>query len=220
MLDKEAIDWSIYAIFDNSLLPWAKKSSVQAIARALLEGGVGLVQLRDKTSSLRRIFEEAMVLRNMTAQYKVPLIINDRADIVLAVEADGLHIGQDDLPLQVARKILGKERLIGVTVRTLEQAQEAAHQGADYLGVGAIFPTTTKTDTRVVGVELVEELRKIIDLPLIAVGGINLDNLDTVLLAGADGVAIASDLLESEDITSRVKLYRDKIRRLKSCRGS
>lgn len=206
------IDWSFYPILDKTTIG---DKPLKDVAIQLLEGGARVIQLRDKVSSLREFYQQALELRRLTKDFQVPLIINDRLDVALAVEADGLHLGQEDLPLRVARRLLGEEKIIGVSVRNLDQAQRAFEQGADYLGVGSIFPTSTKKDTETVGVELIKKIKESINLPLIAIGGITLDNLDQIFQAGADGVAVISDLLKVKNIKNRTRAFAEKIQKLK-----
>lgn len=206
------IDWSLYPIVDKTTVG---DNPLKDVAIGLLEGGARVIQLRDKVSNLREFYQEALELRRLTKDFQVPLIINDRLDVALAVEADGLHLGQEDLPLRVARRLLGEGRIIGVSVQNLDQAYRAFEEGADYLGVGSIFTTKTKQDIEIVGIELIRKIKEKINLPLIAIGGITLDNLDQVFQAGADGVAVISDLLKAKNIKNRTKAYVEKIQKLK-----
>ena len=207
------IDWSLYAIVDRA---WAKGRSLAEMAEAAITGGAGVVQLRDKTAGSRELFEEARKLQEVTYHFRVPLIINDRLDVALAVQADGVHLGQEDLPLATARRVVGDRMLIGLSASTLEEGKSATQVGADYLGVGAIFSTPTKPDAKVGGLELLRSLRPLTSVPIIAIGGINLENVEEVIEAGADGVAVISALLAEADIRATAEKFLQKIRMAKS----
>ena len=141
-------------------------------------------------------------VKAVTDHYQIPLIINDRLDIALAVDADGLHLGQDDLPLPIARKLFGPQRLMGVSVCTVPEAILAREQGADYLGVGAIFATPSKTDAQLVTLATLRAIKESVDIPVVAIGGIGLDNVDSVMAAGIDGVAVISAILQAGNCKS------------------
>lgn len=204
------IGWELYAITDRRL---SKGRPLAETMRAAILGGAGIVQLRDKEATSARLYREALSLRWLTKGLGVSLIVNDRLDIVLAVDADGIHLGQDDLPVSVARRLLGKDKIIGASVHTFEQAKEAVEAGADYLGVGSIYPTKTKDVEKVVGVSLIQEIKKAFDVPVIAIGGINPQNVEEVIRAGADGVAAISGLLGAENIEQRAKEIVERIER-------
>lgn len=163
------------------------------VAREAVKGGATIIQFREKGKSTREILEMAMALHELLADREIPLIINDRLDIALAVGASGVHIGQDDMSLEVARRILGSERIIGVSARNLEEAVRAARGGADYLGVGPIFATSSKGDAgEPTGLKTLSDIKKTIDIPIVAIGGVSLDNVEAIIEAGADGVAVIS----------------------------
>jgi thiamine-phosphate pyrophosphorylase len=165
--------------------------SISAMTEAVLDAGLGFIQYRDKTSTRREIFEEARRLRGLTDRYRAALIINDHPDIALAVGADGVHLGQDDFPLREARKIMGG-KIVGISTHDLAQAKEAEEGGADYIGFGPVFHTTTKDAGTPRGVELLREIRERIRIPVVAIGGINMDNIEAVFDAGADAAAVAT----------------------------
>ncbi|MEN6325536.1 MAG: thiamine phosphate synthase [Syntrophomonas sp.] len=192
------INYSLYLVSDRSLL--GGRDLLQEIMKAV-KGGVGVVQLREKDASSREFYNLAVALKGELEGTGVPLIINDRLDIALAVNADGLHIGQDDLPFPVARRLLGADKLIGLSVSSRTEAEAGARQGADYLGVGPLFATPTKPDAAMpTGINLLTELKKHISIPLVAIGGINLNNIAAIRESGADGVAVVSALMGSDDI--------------------
>ncbi len=159
-----------------------------------------MVQLREKESSSLEFYEQALEVKQVTDRYEVPLIINDRVDIALAVQAAGVHIGQSDLPVPDVRRLIGMEMLLGVSVSSSEEAGQAMEDGADYLGVGAMFPTGTKTDANVVSMEELQRIRRITNLPIVVIGGINLDNAGLFRPMGIDGLAVVSAIIGQPDI--------------------
>jgi thiamine-phosphate pyrophosphorylase len=160
-----------------------------------LRSGVGWVQYRDKDRTRREIYEESIRLRSITRDFQAALVINDHPDIALAAEADGVHLGQEDLPLREARKIMGKNAIIGISTHTVEQAVAAQRDGADYIGFGPIFHTTTKNAGNPLGTGMLSEVKKRVTVPVVAIGGITIGNIQAVLQAGADAVAVASAIL-------------------------
>jgi len=191
------IDYSLYLVTDRGL---SRGRSTLDIVRAAVRGGVTCVQLREKTCSTREFIVEALAIRDFLKSRGIPLIINDRVDIALAVGADGVHLGQSDMPLAMARSILGKSRIIGVSAESLHDAAEAEKGGADYLGVSPIFATATKTDTAApLGLEGLQAIRQAVKLPLIAIGGLGPGNAAHVIAAGADGVAVVSAIVGVDD---------------------
>ena len=195
----------LYAITDVSI---AGISHLKQLKR-LIEGGATLIQLREKTAAPGEWFKDALACAEHARKHGVTLIVNDRADIAMAIGANGVHLGQDDMPIGAARELLGRDAVIGLSTHTLEQVEAAARLPIDYIGFGPIFPTTTKsTPDEVVGLDLFNEAHRITpDLPIVAIGGITLDNFQAALDAGATSVAIISDLLsDPEKITSRTRL--------------
>jgi thiamine-phosphate pyrophosphorylase len=164
-----------------------------------LKAGVTLVQLREKELTGRAFYERAVRVREITKQYKVPLIINDRLDIAQAVGADGVHLGQSDIPVNVARRILGKNMIIGASTKTLKQAIAAVEEGADYLGVGAIFPTKTKVITQKTDVSVLREITNQVPIPVVAIGGINKNNIMELKNTNISGVSVVSAIM-GEDL--------------------
>jgi len=175
--------------------------------------GVGVVQYRNKNAKTREMYEEAVRLREICRD--TLFLINDRVDIALAVNADGVHLGQSDMPCGVARKLLGEEKIIGITVHNLAEAVQAESIGADYLGVSPIFLTATKPDAgKPAGIFLIEEIRAIVDIPLIAIGGIDHSNAMDVIRAGADGLCAISSVVAREDVKAEIKKFQDSFRAL------
>jgi thiamine-phosphate pyrophosphorylase len=175
------------------------------VARAALAGGARLLQLRDKELSSRALWEVAREIVRLARPHRAALIINDRLDIALAVGADGVHLGPHDLPLAEARRLLGPAAIIGASVSTAEEAQAAQEAGATYLGVGPIYPTSTKPDAgEAVGPARIAQIERTVSLPVLAIGGINRDNVGEAIRAGADGVAVISAVAEAQDMTGAV----------------
>jgi len=175
--------------------------------------GVCAVQYRNKNAETREMFDEALRLREICRN--ALFLINDRIDIALAVDADGVHLGQSDMPYRAARKMLGPEKIIGITVHNITEATEAQRLGADYLGVSPIFQTETKSDAgKPKGIVLIEEIRAQVDIPLIAIGGINLTNAPEVVRAGADGLCAISAVVAKEDVSGEIKRFQELFRAL------
>jgi thiamine-phosphate pyrophosphorylase len=195
-MDKAAIDYSLYLVTDRDLI--GNKDFAGTVEEAI-KGGVTLVQIREKNLSTLEFFQLALGIREITKKHSVPFIVNDRVDIALAVDADGVHIGQEDIPLTVARKLLGPTKIIGVSVSTLKQALAAQHEGADYLGIGAVFPTTTKNDADHVSLKDLQEIKSEVTVPVVAIGGINKNNIHNVMATGVDGAAVVSAIIACSD---------------------
>jgi thiamine-phosphate pyrophosphorylase len=181
------------------------------VASAALDGGATVIQLRDKKASTRTLVEEGQALRALTRERGALLIVNDRIDVALAIEADGAHIGQDDdMPIALARKLLGPDRILGISAGNLKEADVAVTSGADYLGVGPIYATKTKADAgEPIGLSLLTELASRYSTPIIAIGSIKADNAAAVLQAGALGIAVIRAVVSAEDITSATHELRD-----------
>jgi thiamine-phosphate pyrophosphorylase len=192
----------LYVILDRQFL--AGKDELD-IAVQIIEGGTRVIQLRDKQSKKGELLLVAQKLQELCSQAGVLFIINDYLDLVMAVDADGLHIGQEDLPLPVVRKELPIDKIVGCSITTVSQATKAQNEGADYIAVGSIFPTTTKKEATVVGVDTLKELKRIVSTPLVAIGGINQNNIDKVVTAGADAVAVISAVLGEKDVRGAVQ---------------
>lgn len=195
-------DYSIYLVTDDGCL---QGRGLLDCVREALEGGVTLVQYRAKTASSAEMYAEALQLKALCDSFKVPLIINDRLDIAMAVGAAGVHLGQDDLPCAAARKLLGEDYLIGVSAHNPAEAKAALQSGADYLGCGAVFGTATKADVKKLGTEGLAAICKAKGLPVVGIGGVTADNYREVRAAGADGAAIVSGILAQPDIRATVK---------------
>jgi thiamine-phosphate pyrophosphorylase len=197
------IDYSLYLVTDRGL---AKGRSTLEIVKAAVEGGITCVQLREKDCSTLEFIRQAFEIKDFLKACGVPLIINDRVDVAQAVEADGVHLGQTDMPLEIAKKILGGSMIIGISAESLEDALEAEKGGADYLGVSPIYATPTKTDTAPpLGLEGLRTIREAVKLPLVAIGGLNQDNAAAVIRSGGDGVAVVSAIVAAGDPASAAR---------------
>ena len=168
------------------------------MTQAVLRAGAGWVQYRNKNASRLKVYEEAIKLKDLAGKHNAVFIVNDYSDIALAVDADGVHLGQDDLPVKEARKILGKGKIIGVSTHCIEQALEAEQAGADYIGFGPVFHTSTKDAGNPRGTVLLGEIKNKVSIPVVAIGGINLENIHSVLETGVDAVAVASAILKGD----------------------
>lgn len=209
------IDYSLYLVTDRKL---SLGRSVLDVIKAAAEGGVTLVQLREKDLNSKEFYEEGLRIKTFLNRCNIPLIINDRIDIALAIEADGVHLGQEDLPLSIARKILGPDKLIGVSVFTPEDARRAEEMGADYLGLSPIFLTSTKPElANQIGLEGIRPIREATDLPLIGIGSLNETNAFSVVRAGLDGVAVVSGICARPDIRAAAEKIKQEVMRAKRC---
>ena len=187
----------LYLITDSDIL--SGRDFYHCIEEAL-RGGVTMLQLREKNADGREFLEKAFKLREMTKEYNVKFIINDRVDIAMLCDADGVHIGQSDIPAVQVRKLLGPDKIIGVSARNVEQAQKAKEDGADYLGIGDMFGTTTKLDAKRVSLAELKRIKEEVNLPAVAIGGLKLSNIDILKECGIDGYAVISAILSKEDI--------------------
>lgn len=176
-----------------------------------LKGGVTFLQLREKEKTTREYIALAKKVQKLAKKYHIPLIIDDRLDVALAVDADGVHLGQSDMPVSIARNILGEDKIIGATAKTVEQAKEAWKQGADYLGVGAIYPTTTKVKTILTSTEMLADICKAVPIPVNAIGGLNADNLDVLKGIPIAGICVVSAIMKAEKPDQAAKRLREKI---------
>ena len=173
--------------------------------------GVTIIQLREKNLTTNQYYQLAKQVKEITDAYQVPLIIDDRLDICLAVDAAGLHIGDDELPVSVARKVLGPEKILGVTAKTVKRALEAETAGADYLGTGAIFPTTTKENAPITLISTLKTICQTVAIPVVAIGGLTSENIDQLIGTGIAGVAVVRDLMQAEDIEAKTQAFLTKL---------
>ncbi|SMB87993.1 thiamine-phosphate diphosphorylase [Desulfonispora thiosulfatigenes DSM 11270] len=194
---KNKLDYALYLVTDRGIL--GDRDLETAVEQSIL-GGATIVQLREKDISSLDFYNIAKSLKKVTDKYNVPLLINDRLDIALAVDAAGAHIGQEDLPCAVARKMLGPDKILGITANTVEAALKAQEEGADYLGVGAVYPTGSKEIDKPIGVEQLGVVKKAVNIPVVAIGGINENNISELKPTGIEGVSVISAILGKEDI--------------------
>jgi len=196
-MEFESKSLCLYAVTDRS---WLKGQTLYGQVEKALKGGATFVQLREKTLDMESFIKEAREIKVLCEKYHVPFVINDNVEVALAVDADGVHVGQGDMEASDARKKLGAGKLIGVTARTVEQAVAAEEQGADYLGVGAVFATSTKGDAIEISHGTLKEICRSVSIPVVAIGGISAANVMELKGTGIDGVAVVSALFASEDI--------------------
>ena len=173
--------------------------------------GVTIVQLREKNLTTNQYYQLAKQVKEITDAYQVPLIIDDRLDVCLAVDAAGLHIGDDELPVSVARQVLGPDKILGVTTKTVKRALEAEEGGADYLGTGAIFPTTTKENAPITLISTLKTICQRVAIPVVAIGGLTSENIDQLIGTGITGVAVVRDLMQAEDIEAKTQAFLTKL---------
>jgi len=197
LMQKKNIDYTLYLVTDRR---WLGKRSLADAVEEAIEGGVTMVQLREKEMSSRAFLETALAVKEVTDRYGIPLVINDRIDIAYACNADGVHLGADDLSIFVAREILGADKIVGASAATLEEALALEAEGADYLGVGAVFPTGTKSDADHVTLEQLARIKSAVHIPVVAIGGIDAEKVDSVMKTGVDGVAVVSAIMARKDV--------------------
>ena len=173
--------------------------------------GVTIVQLREKNLTTNQYYQLAKQVKEITDAYQVPLIIDDRLDVCIAVDAAGLHIGDDELPVSVARQVLGPEKILGVTAKTVKRALEAEEGGANYLGTGAIFPTTTKENAPITLISTLKTICQRVAIPVVAIGGLTSENIDQLIGTGIAGVAVVRDLMQAEDIEAKTQAFLTKL---------
>lgn len=199
-------DYTLYLVTDRQLM--SCDSLTEAVEQAIL-GGCTMIQLREKELSSLEFYNQAVAVKQVTDKYHIPLIINDRIDIAMAVQATGVHIGQHDLPAATVRKVIGENMLLGVSASSIAEAIQAQQDGADYLGVGAMFPTGTKTDADSVSMEELQKIRTAVSLPIVVIGGINKGNAGRFKPMGIDGLAVVSAIIAQSDIKAAAAELKD-----------
>jgi len=190
------LDTTMYFITDST--NYSEEEFLYRVEEAC-KGGVTLIQLREKERTTREYLALAEKVHEITQRYDIPLIIDDRVDIALAVNAEGVHVGQSDMPVHIARKLMGDDKIIGATTKTVPQAVEAYEQGADYLGVGAIYPTTTKVKTVLTSVDTLKEIVKAVPIKVNAIGGLNKENIQVLKGSGIDGICVVSAIMKADN---------------------
>ena len=195
-MKKEDIDYSVYLVTDHR-----NKTDEEflKIIEEAIKGGTSILQLREKTASTKDFYQLALKVKEITSKYDVPLLINDRIDIAIAVDSEGVHIGQDDMPADIARKIIGEDKILGVSASTVEEAKKAEIDGADYIGSGAVFPTATKDDADSVSKDELKKIVDSIDIPVVAIGGITLKNAESLKDTGIAGFSVVSAIMSADD---------------------
>jgi thiamine-phosphate pyrophosphorylase len=202
------LDLRVYVITDRSF----RGRSHEEVARAALEGGATVLQLRDKRAPARQLVEWARRILDLARQAKVAFVVNDRVDVALAAGADGVHVGEDDLPVADARRLLGPGRIVGASAGTVDEALRAEREGADYLGVGPVFPTATKPDAGdAIGLEGLRRIARAVRVPVVGIGGITAENAAEVVRAGAAGVAVISAVADAEDMREATRRLREAV---------
>lgn len=199
-------DYTLYLVTDRQLM--SCDSLTEAVEQAIL-GGCTMIQLREKELPSLEFYNQAVAVKQVTDKYHIPLIINDRIDIAMAVQAAGVHIGQHDLPAATVRKVIGENMLLGVSASSIAEAIQAQQDGADYLGVGAMFPTGTKTDAESVSMEELQKIRTAVSLPIVVIGGINKGNAGRFKPMGIDGLAVVSAIIAQSDIKAAAAELKD-----------
>ena len=194
---KPKIDYSVYLVTDRDLM---STETIEEAIRQAIAGGTTLIQLREKECSSLDFYNTALKVKEICHKNNVPLLINDRLDIALAVDADGIHVGQSDLPASVVRKIIGEDKIIGVSAGNLKDAVKAEKDGADYIGVGAMYATGTKKDAKPTSLETLKEIRKNVNIPIVVIGGINKERIKDFQGIDIDGLAIVSAIIAQKDI--------------------
>ena len=198
----------LYLVTDSDIL---KGRDFYKVIEDSMKAGVTMVQLREKDADGKEFLEKAMKLRELTRKYNVSFIINDRVDIAMLCDADGVHVGQSDIDAVSVRKLIGEDKIIGVSARSVEEAKKAKEDGANYLGIGAMFSTSTKLDAKDVSFDTLNNIINEVDLPFVLIGGINLDNVYQLKQFNPDGYALVSGILGAQDIKSRIKSWYEKI---------
>ena len=204
-------DPTLYFITDST--NYTEEEFLFRVEQAL-KGGATLLQLREKEKSTREYIELAEKVHKIAKRYNVPLIIDDRVDVALAIDAEGVHVGASDMPIATARRLMGEDKIVGATAKTVPWAKEAYEQGADYLGVGAIYPTTTKVVTVLTSTETLDEITKAVPIPVNAIGGLNKDNIDILKGIGISGICIVSAIMKAENPADETKTLLSKIKEL------
>ena len=200
------MDYTLYLVTDAGL---SQGRTHAEVVEAAIRGGVTVVQYREKSAPTRRMIEEAREIRQLCRAAGVPFIVNDRVDVALAVDADGVHVGQDDMPAAVARRLIGKGRILGVSAGSVEEARKAVVDGADYIGASPVFATPTKPDApQAMGIEGLRKLARAVGIPVVAIGGMNADNAASITEAGAAGVAVISAIVAAPDVEAAARAIR------------
>jgi thiamine-phosphate pyrophosphorylase len=214
---KRAIDYSVYVITDRRA---AGERSLLEVVQAAIKGGATVIQLREKEAGTREMLRLGRALKDLTRASDLPLIVNDRLDVALALDAEGVHVGQDDMPAEVVRRLIGPDKILGVSAETVAQAREAEAAGADYLGVGDIFGTPSKPDAGApIGLARFAEIVRSVSIPVVGIGGVTLENAAAVIEAGAAGVAVISAVMGAADPEAAARRLRETVKQTQNALG-
>ncbi len=206
-MNAKKVDWSVYVITDRRV---AGDRSILDVVRAAIRGGASVVQLREKTATTREMVELGQALHAITRQAGIPLIVNDRLDVALAIAAEGVHVGHDDMPVSLARRLIGPDLILGASPETVGEARQMEREGADYLGVGDVYGTPSKSDAGPpIGVDGLAEVVRAVSIPVVAIGGITMENAEAVIQAGAAGVAVISAVIGAPDPEAAARRLRE-----------
>lgn len=216
MADRMKLDTTLYLVTDST---YHEEAEFLNIVEEALKGGVTLLQLREKNRSAREYMELARKVKALADRYGVPLLIDDRVDVAMAVDAAGVHVGQSDIPVSCARRMLGPDKIVGATAKTVPQALEAYEQGADYLGVGAIYPTTTKVVTVITEVSTLTDICNAVPIPVNAIGGLNEENMDILAGAPISGICVVSAIMKSKQPKETSEALIRKLREVQRLQG-
>ncbi|NPA54106.1 MAG: thiamine phosphate synthase [Aquificae bacterium] len=205
------IDYSLYVITDENLI---KKDIGKAVEKAI-KGGATVIQYRAKNKDSRTMYKEASEIKKVCDKYGIPFIVNDRVDIALAVNADGVHVGQEDLDVEVVRRLIGFDKIVGLSTKNLKQVKKANSLPVDYIGFGSVFPTNTKEDAKLAGIENLKKALEISLIPVVAIGGINHENIDQLIEIGCENIAVVSAVFKEKNIEENTKKLKNKLKNQK-----
>ena len=209
----KAKDMMLYAVTDAA---WTGKKTLTEQVEEAMKGGITFLQLREKHLSKEEFLKEAIEIKDLAQKYQIPFVINDNIEIAQKAEADGVHVGQDDMPVEEVRQILGPDKIIGVSAHNVEEAVRAEQGGADYLGVGAVYPTSTKENTSAVSMEEMKKICQTVSIPVVAIGGIKKDNMNVLTGTGVDGIAVVSAIFAAKDIRKAARELLEAVKEMKA----
>lgn len=209
----KAKDMMLYAVTDAA---WTGKKTLTEQVEEAMKGGITFLQLREKHLSKEEFLKEAIEIKDLAQKYQIPFVINDEIEIAQKAEADGVHVGQDDMPVEEVRQILGPDKIIGVSAHNVEEAVRAEQGGADYLGVGAVYPTSTKENTSAVSMEEMKKICQTVSIPVVAIGGIKKDNMNVLTGTGVDGIAVVSAIFAAKDIRKAARELLEAVKEMKA----
>lgn len=209
----KASDMTLYAVTDAA---WTGEKTLTEQTEEAMKGGITFLQLREKHLPEAEFLKEAIEIRDLARKYQIPFVINDNIEIAQKAEADGVHVGQDDMPVEEVRQILGPDKIIGVSAHNVEEAVRAEQGGADYLGVGAVYPTSTKENTSAVSMEEMKKICQTVSIPVVAIGGIKKDNINVLTGTGVDGIAVVSAIFAAKDIRKAARELLEAVKEMKA----